>query len=66
MVYINVDTLEKLIQMVHKMNNRSILYEKLYVGQVNDWFDKYSVSQGVNYYAIHSLFIFKNYSRKSI
>ena len=26
----NVDTLEKLIQMVHKMNNRSIWYEKLY------------------------------------
>ena len=51
----NVDTLEKLIQMVHKMNNRSIWYEKLYAGQVNNWFDKYSVSQGVNYYAIHSL-----------
>ena len=29
--------------------------KKLYVGQVNDWYDKYSVSQGVNYYAIHSL-----------
>ena len=36
----NVDTLEKLIQMVHKMNNRSIWYEKLYAGQVNDWYDK--------------------------
>ena len=25
----NVDTLEKLIQMVHKINNRSIWYERL-------------------------------------
>ena len=32
----NVDTLEKLIQMVHKMNNRSVWYEKLYAGQIND------------------------------
>ena len=31
----NVDTLEKLIQMVHKMNNRSVWYEKLYPGHVN-------------------------------
>ena len=35
----NADTLEKLIQMVHKMNNRSVWYEKLYVGHVNKWFD---------------------------
>ena len=28
----NVDTLEKLIQMVHKMNNRSVWYERLYAG----------------------------------
>ena len=31
----NVDTLEKLIQMVHKMNNRSVWYERLYAGHVN-------------------------------
>ena len=41
--------------MVHKMNNRSVWYEKLYAGQVNNWFDKYTISQGGNYYAIHSL-----------
>ena len=44
----NVDTLEKLIQMVHKMNNRSIWYEKLYAGHVNKWFEMYSASQGAN------------------
>ena len=35
----NVNTLEKLIQMVHKMNNRSVWYEKLYAGHVNKWFE---------------------------
>ena len=38
----NVDALEKLIQMVHKMNNRSIWYERLYAGHVNKWFEMYS------------------------
>ena len=38
----NVDTLEKLIQMVHEMNNRSVWYEKLYAGHVNKWFEMYS------------------------
>ena len=51
----NVDTLEKLIKMVHKMNNRSVWYEKLYAGQASNWFEKYSASQGINYYAIHLL-----------
>ena len=51
----NVDTLEKLIQMVHKMNNRSVWYERLYAGHVNKWFEMYLASQGANYYAIHSL-----------
>ena len=51
----NVDPLEKLIQMVHKMNNRSVWYERLYAGHVNKWFKMYSASQGANYCAIHSL-----------
>ena len=62
----NVDTLEKLIQMVHKMNNRSVWYEKLYAGQVNDWYDKYAISQGVNYYAIHSLLYLRTIQEKYI
>ena len=51
----NVDTLEKLIQMVHKMNTKSIWFEKLYAGHANKWFEMYSASQGANYYVIHSL-----------
>ena len=62
----NVDTLDKLIQMVHKMNNRSVWYKKLYAGQVNDWYDKYAISQGVNYYAIHSLLYLRTIQEKYI
>ena len=51
----NVDTLEKLIQMLHKMNTRSVRFEQLYAGHANKWFEMYSSSQGANYYAIHSL-----------
>ena len=62
----NVDTLEKLIQMVHKMNNRSVWYEKLYAGHINKWFEKYSVSQGANYYAIHSLLYLRTIQEKYV
>ena len=62
----NVDTLEKLIQMVHKMNNRSFWYERLYAGQVNKWFEMYLASQGANYYAIHSLLYLQTIQEKYI
>ena len=59
----NVDTLEKMIQLVHKMNNRSVWYERLYAGHVNKWFEMYLASQSVNYYATFTN-IFMNYSGK--
>ena len=62
----NVDTLEKLIQMVHKMNNRSVWFERLYAGHVNKWFELYSSSQGANYYAIHSLLYLRTIQEKYI
>ena len=62
----NVDTLEKLIQMVHKMNNRSVWYERLYAGHVNKWFEMYLASQGANYYAIHSLLYLQTIQEKYI
>ena len=62
----NVDTLEKLIQMVHKMNNRSVWYEKLYAGHVNKWFEMYSATQGAYYYAIHSLLYLRTIQEKYI
>ena len=51
----NVDTLERSIQIVHKMNTKLVWFERLYAGHVNKWFEMYSSSQGDNYYAIHSL-----------
>ena len=62
----NVDTLERLIQMVHKMNNRSVWYKKLYAGHVNKWFEMYLASQGANYYAIHSLLYIRTIQEKYI
>ena len=62
----NVDMLEKLIHKVHKMNNRSIWYERLYAGHVNKWFEMYSASQGANYYAIHSLLYLRTIQEKYI
>ena len=34
----NSDTLEKLINTVQKMQNKTILNEKLYVGKLNNWY----------------------------
>ena len=61
----NVDTLEKLIQMVHKMNNRSVWYEKLYAGHVNKWFEMYPVKVQITY-AIHSLLYLRTIQEKYI
>ena len=62
----NVDMLEKLIQMVHKMNTKSVWFERLYAGHVNKWFEMYSSSQGVNYYEIHSLLYLRTIQGKYI
>ena len=62
----NVDTLEKLIQMVHKMNTKLVWFVILYAGHVNKWFEMYSSSQGVNYYAIHSLLYLRTIQEKYI
>ena len=62
----NVDTLEKLIQMVHKMNERMSWFEELYMGQMKDWYDMYSFNQGLNYYAIHSLLYLRAIQEKYV
>ena len=62
----NVDTSEKLIQMVHKRNMRLVWFERLYAGHVNKWFKMYSSSQGVNYYAIHALLYLRTIQEKYI
>ena len=61
----NVDMLEKLIQMVHKMNTKSVWIERLYAGHVNKCL-KCTHRQGANYYAMHSLLYLRPIQEKYI
>ena len=51
----NSDTLEDLIDTVHKLHNRTTWNEKLFSGQKDNWYNYYSSSSGVQHYAINSL-----------
>ena len=51
----NSDTLEDLIDTVHKLHNRTTWNEKLFSGQITNWYNYYSSSLGVQHYAINSL-----------
>ena len=51
----NSDTLEDLIDTVHKLHNRTTWNEKLFSGQIDNWYSYYSSSTGVQHYAIYSL-----------
>ena len=48
------------------MNTRLLWFERLYAGHVNKWFEKYSSTQGANYYAIHSLLYLRTIQVKYI
>ena len=51
----NSDTLEDLMDTVHKLHNRTTWNEKLFSGQINNWYNYYSSSAGVQHYTINSL-----------
>ena len=51
----NSDTLEDLIDTVHKLYNRTTWNEKLFSGQINNWYKYYLSFAGVQHYAIKSL-----------
>ena len=51
----NSDTLEDLIDTVHKLHNRTTWNEKLFSGQIDNWYNYYSSFSGVQHYAINSL-----------
>ena len=53
----NADTLEKLINTVHKMHNETTWNEKLFAGKLDKWYHWYLSRVGVGHYAINSLFI---------
>ena len=51
----NSNTLEDLIDTVHKLHNRTTWNEKLFSGQINNWYKYHSSSVGIQHYAINSL-----------
>ena len=51
----NLDTLEDLRDIVHKLHNRTTWNEKLFSGQIDSWYNYYSSSTGKQHYAINSL-----------
>ena len=51
----NSDTLEDLMDTVHKLYNRTTWNEKLFSGQINNWYKYYSSSTAIQHYAINSL-----------
>ena len=51
----NSDTLEALIDTVHRLHNKSTWNEKLFARQIKDWYHRYLSAKGVNHYAINSL-----------
>ena len=62
----NVDTLEKLIKMVHNMNNRSNWFEKMYAGKLKNWYNTYAIGEGTEYYAIHTLLYLRTIQEKYV
>ena len=61
----NSDTLEKLVNTVHNMYNRTTLNEKLFAGKFNHWYNWYLSENGIGHYAINSLLFITN-ARKSM
>ena len=51
----NSDTLEDLINKVHKLHIKSTWNERLFAGQIKDWYHWYLSAKGENPYVINSL-----------
>ena len=52
----NSETLDALIDTVHRLHNQSAWNVKLFAGQIEDWYCWYLSAKGINHYAINSLF----------
>ena len=50
----NYDTLEDLIKTVHKLHNTTTWNERLFAGQIKDWYNWYLTTKGINH-AINSI-----------
>ena len=51
----NSDTLEKLIETVHRMHNTTSWHERVFGGKLNHLFEWYLYKDGVDHYAIYSV-----------
>ena len=51
----NSDTLEDLLNTVHKLHNKTTWNERLFSGQIIDWYHYYLTSRGVNQYVVNSV-----------
>ena len=51
----NSDTLETLIDTVHRLHNQTTWNEKLFAGKIDDWCHWYLSENGVGHYAINLL-----------
>ena len=51
----NSDTLEALIGTIHRLHNKSTWNEKLFTGQIKDWYHWYLSAKGVSHYVRNSL-----------
>ena len=60
----NFDTLEDLIDTVHRLHNQTSWNERLFVGQIKDWDHWYLSSRGVNCYGNIFIAIFDHSKRK--
>ena len=61
----NSDTLETLIDTVHRLHNQATRNEKLFAGKINNWCGLYLSKKGVDHYPINSL-LFLTMEEKSL
>ena len=51
----NSDTLETIIDTLHRLQNQTVWNEKLFAGKIDVWYHVYLSEKGVGHYAIHPL-----------
>ena len=61
----NLDTLEKLIDTVHKIHSKTTWNKKLFASKLNVWYHWYLSKDGVGHYAKNISFDFNNDNRKT-
>ena len=62
----NSDTLEDLIKTIHKLHNTTTWNEKLFSGQIKDWYNWYLTTRGINHYAINSILFLTTVRKKYV